>query len=43
VEPQQVVSGQTESTDGCFSTDAGVRPVPIVAVQPVRQLFGSLP
>jgi hypothetical protein len=43
VEPQQVVPGQTESADGCFSTDAGERPVPIVAVQPIRQLLGSLP
>src|SRR5580704_17935928 len=41
VEPQQVVPGQTESADGCFTTNAGVRPVPIVAVQPIRQLLGS--
>ena len=43
VEPQQVVPGQTESADGCFSTDAGVWSVPIVSMQPDRQVFGSLP
>src|SRR5580693_4050818 len=43
VEPQQVVPGETESADGCFIIDAGMRPVPIVAVQPERQLLGSLP
>jgi putative ABC transport system substrate-binding protein len=43
VEPQQVVPGQTESADGCFSTDACMRSVPIVAMQPVGQLLGSLP
>src|SRR3954469_4520513 len=42
VEPQQVVLGKTESADGSFSTDAGMWPVPVVAVQPVRQLASSL-
>jgi len=43
VEPQQVVLGQAESADGSFSTDAGMWSVPVVSVQPVRQLSGSLP
>jgi glycosyltransferase involved in cell wall biosynthesis len=30
VEPQDVVLGQTESADGGFSIDAGVRPMPVV-------------
>ena len=32
VEPQDVVLGQTEPTDGRSITDAGMRSVPIVAV-----------
>ena len=32
VEPQQVVLGQTESADGSFSTDTGMRSVPVVSV-----------
>jgi cbb3-type cytochrome oxidase maturation protein len=42
VEPQQVVLRQTESADGGFSTDAGVRSVPVVSVQPERQFSRSL-
>ena len=42
VEPQQVVLGQAESADGGFSTDAGMRSVPVVSMQPVGQLSGSL-
>src|SRR3954447_8092125 len=32
VEPQAVVLGQTEVADRCFIIDAGVRPMPVVAV-----------
>ena len=36
MESQQVVLWQAESADWDFIIDAGVRPVPIVAVQPER-------
>ena len=42
VESQQVVLWQTEFADWDFIIDAGVRPVPIVAVQPDRQLDPAL-
>src|SRR5215467_8016044 len=42
VESQDVVLGQTESADWCSIFDAGVWPVPIVAMQPGRQLVFSL-
>src|ERR1700686_661146 len=42
VESQQVVLWQTESADWDFIIDAGVRSVPIVAVQPARQLDPAL-
>jgi hypothetical protein len=32
VEPQDVVLGQAESADGCFIIDAGVGPMPVVAM-----------
>jgi hypothetical protein len=31
-EPQDIVLGQIESADGRFIIDAGVRPMPVVAV-----------
>ena len=34
VEPQDVVLGQAESADGCSIIDAGVRPMPVIAMQP---------
>src|SRR5215467_9953621 len=42
VESQYVVLGQSEFADWCSIFDAGVWPVPIVAMQPVRQLVFSL-
>src|SRR5580700_9590056 len=42
VESQQVVLRQAESANWDFIIDAGVRPVPIVAVQPERQLDPAL-
>jgi hypothetical protein len=42
VEPQEVVLAQAEATDGCFIIDAGMRPMPVVAVEPVRQLGLSI-
>ena len=36
VEPQDVVLGQAESADGCLIIDAGMRPMPVVTVQPDR-------
>ena len=42
VEPQDVVLGQAEPADGRFIIDAGVRPMPVVAVQPDRELGFSL-
>jgi hypothetical protein len=38
VEPQQVILGQTETADGCFGLQASMRAMPIVAMQPMRQL-----
>jgi hypothetical protein len=38
VEPQDVVLGQGEATDGCLIIDAGMGPMPVVAMQPGRQL-----
>jgi hypothetical protein len=40
VEPQQVVPGQTEATDGRVGLQATMWPMPIVVMQPVGQ-FGS--
>ena len=42
VEPQEVVPGQTESADGCVGLQATMRPMPIVAMEPVGQFNGSL-
>jgi len=42
VEPQDVILGQAEPADGRFIIDAGVRPMPVVAVQPDRELGFSL-
>ena len=41
VEPQDVVLGQTEATDGSLIIDTGMRPMPVVSVQPGRQLSFS--
>jgi hypothetical protein len=38
VEPQDVILGQAEPANGRFIIDAGVRPMPVVAVQPDREL-----
>jgi len=40
-EPQEVVLGQTVSADGRLRFYPAVRPMPVVLVQPVRQLFGA--
>src|SRR4051812_30938070 len=42
VEPQDVVLGQAESADGDPITDACVRPMPVVSMQPGHQLGSSL-
>ena len=42
VEPQEVVLGLTESADGCVGLQATVWPMPVVAMEPVVQLGGSL-
>ena len=42
VEPQQVVLGKTEATDGCVGFQATMWPMPIVAVEPVEHLGRSL-
>ena len=42
VEPQQVVPGQTDSTDGRVGLETGVWAVPIVAVEPVSEVLGTL-
>ena len=42
VEHQQVVLGQVQSADGCIGIQATMRPVPVVPVQPERQLVGAL-
>jgi hypothetical protein len=34
VEPQDIVLGQTEPADGCSIIDAGMRPMPVVAMEP---------
>jgi hypothetical protein len=36
VEPQDAIPGQTESADGRFVIDAGMRPVQVVLMQPGR-------
>jgi nitric oxide reductase subunit B len=41
VEPQQVVPIQGESADGCFEFYPAVWAMPVVAVQPDRQLGGA--
>jgi hypothetical protein len=41
VEPQQVVLGQAKAADGWPCADTAMRPVPIVAVKPLRQLGGA--
>ncbi len=42
VEPQQVVPGQTDSTDGRVGFKTSVWAVPIVAVEPVSEVLGTL-
>ncbi len=42
VESQQVVLRQSESAGGDFITDTGVRPVPVVLMQPAWQSGASL-
>jgi hypothetical protein len=42
VEPQDVVSDQVRFPDGWLISDAGVRPVAIVAMWPNRQIISSL-
>src|SRR5919197_6255457 len=42
VEPQDVVLGQAESADRCLRLQATVWAMPVVAMQPVRQLGGAL-
>jgi hypothetical protein len=42
VEPQQVVLGEAEAADWDFIIDAGMRPVPIVGMQPVGQERAAL-
>ena len=42
VEHQQVVLRQTKSADGRISLQATMRPVPVVSVEPVRQLLCAL-
>ena len=42
VEPQQVVPCQPDSADGWPGLETGVWPVPIVAVQPGREMRGAL-
>jgi hypothetical protein len=39
VEPQQVVLGKTEATDGCVGFQATMWPMPIVAMEPMEH-FG---
>lgn len=41
VELQDVVLGKNEATDGCFGFQATMRAMPIVAMQPDRQLGGA--
>ena len=41
VEPQEVVLGQTEPADGRLRIYTTVGPVPVVLVQPERQLLGA--
>ncbi len=41
VESQDVVTGQAESADGCLCFQATMGPMPVVAVQPQRQLVGT--
>jgi hypothetical protein len=42
VEPQQVVLGKTEATDGCVGFQATMWPMPIVAMEPVEHFGRSL-
>ena len=42
VEPQEVVPGQAEPADVWHRADTAMRPVPIVAVKPPRQLSGTI-
>jgi DNA-binding CsgD family transcriptional regulator len=41
VEPQEVVLGQAEPADGCLRFYTPVRAVPVIFVQPDRQLLGA--
>jgi hypothetical protein len=38
VEPQDVIAGHAEPADGYFIIGANMRPVPVVAAEPDRQL-----
>ena len=42
MEPQEVVQLETEAADGWFGFEAGMRAVPVVAMEPDRQLRASL-
>ena len=42
MEPQQVVPGSTEATDGRVGLQATMWPMPIVAMQPVGEFGGPL-
>src|SRR5690606_21096084 len=42
VESQQVVPVETDSGDRRLTCQAGVRSMPVVAMQPARQLVGAL-
>ena len=41
VESHDVVTGQAESADGCLCLQATMWAMPVIAVQPVRQLLGA--
>ena len=42
VEPQQVVPGQADAADGWFGFWTAVWSMPIVSVQPIRQVLGAV-
>ncbi len=42
VEPQEVVLRLTESADGCVGLQATMWSMPVIAMEPVVQLGGSL-
>src|SRR5215472_5531708 len=42
VEPQDVVPGKTESADGCSTIDSGMWAMPVVSMQPSRELASAV-